>query len=58
MTPLMAWRAAVEAAHSASELALQLRVLDAALRWDALKCAPAAFQEDAMHVQMSVVSEL
>ena len=39
MTPLMAWRASVEACHSASELALRLRSLDAAIQWDAIKCA-------------------
>ena len=39
ITPLMAWRAAVETSHSASELAMNLRALDAAVQWDAVKCA-------------------
>ena len=39
VTPLMAWRAAVESSHSASELAMHLRAFDAAIQWDAIKCA-------------------
>ena len=37
MAPRLAWQAAVEAAHTAGELALQLRALDAQLAWDAAR---------------------
>ena len=35
------WRAAVEASLSASELAVHLRSFDAAVQWDAVRCAEA-----------------
>lgn len=41
LAPRLAWRAGMQAARDAAELALRLRALEAALQWDALK-RPAA----------------
>ena len=40
LAPPWGWRAAVEAASSASDLALHLRGFDAAVQWDAVRCRP------------------
>lgn len=46
----MAWQAACQAAHTAAELALQLRALDECLQWDAMR--PPAASDPLSHAEL------